>query len=286
MKQRFSTLFAILVLTATTNYLSATSNHIVARVNNDAITKHELEQRLKFVAQINHLPESELDKPALKNTILNQLIDEHLYLQQGEKLKITVSDTEISTAISTIEQQNQLPNGFITEMFADRPALWQSYKQQLKAKLTWNKILRREIEPRLSLPAPNEGINAFYLPPQYIHYRYLTLESKTPINNKQLANLTCQTNTHEKGSITEHNLTLNEIPANLKALLLQANINQPLKSPAQPNQAVILCKRELTLENEAKMQYQEKLVMRKLNIAADDYLMKIKRQSYIEYTMK
>ena len=71
---------------------------VIASVNGDQITRRDYDEtRAGFVSQIQQMgrPIALAETPLLNNTVLDQLINTKLQLQQAKQLKITVSDAEM-----------------------------------------------------------------------------------------------------------------------------------------------------------------------------------------------
>lgn len=89
-------------------------DEIVATVDNEVITKNELDQRLmatgrQMAQQGQSLPaEKSAEFLDLKKQILNALIDERLQILAAENLGVTVDEPSVNQAIASIAKQNNL----------------------------------------------------------------------------------------------------------------------------------------------------------------------------------
>ena len=83
---------------------------VVARVNDDAITDFELNQRVVSRPQRRHAGQPG-HPPALAAQILRQMIDERLQLQHAKGLGVGVTEAETNQRVSEIERAAGMPRG-------------------------------------------------------------------------------------------------------------------------------------------------------------------------------
>lgn len=115
---------------------------ILAVVNNEIISSHDLNTFLRMLTQgnLNSIPKEQL--PAIRQTALNKLIGEMLMLQAIERAHIPVPAQEIEEMIAHTEQARNLPAG---KIHRDMKALGippEVYTRQFKAQLGWGKYIR------------------------------------------------------------------------------------------------------------------------------------------------
>lgn len=129
----------------------ATEVGIVATVNNDIITSHELEQRMRIAMSANNIPPSEDVMKQIAPEVLRSLIDDKLRIQAANDAGIKTTDEEIRRGIATIAGNNNMSvdqfEGMLAEQGIDKSAL----EDQTRAELAWNKYTEARIVPRLNL---------------------------------------------------------------------------------------------------------------------------------------
>ncbi|MDR0485011.1 MAG: peptidylprolyl isomerase [Alphaproteobacteria bacterium] len=122
--------------------ISANSNRMLAVVNdNFVIFDHDLEKEIVFQKVVNPqgLKSESLDKD-LKLLILNQMIINHLVLEDSVKFKVQVNVSDINSAIEFIEKENKKPSGFLVSE-AKRLGLSQNeFYAMMRASLTVDKM--------------------------------------------------------------------------------------------------------------------------------------------------
>ncbi len=136
-------------------------DQMVAIVNDDLITRSELDRELKatkmqMTQQSNNLPASEAE---LKKLALNQLINKKLQLQLASQAGITISDQDVDKAIKTIASKN---NVSVDELFVhvkQEGMSPDSYRTEIHDQIVMQKLQQHEIAGKVNVTP--EEINAF-----------------------------------------------------------------------------------------------------------------------------
>ncbi len=118
---------------------------VAAVVNDDIISVHDLDQRMKLVLLSSNLPDSVETRSRILPQVIRRLIDERLELQEAEKKKITVETSEIVTAMANIERQNNIPRGSMEPMLRSRGVDPETLRQQMRADIAWSDVVREEL---------------------------------------------------------------------------------------------------------------------------------------------
>src|SRR5579872_4482242 len=77
----------------------ADAQRVAAVVNDDIISVHDLDQRMKLVLLSSNLPDNVESRTRVMPQVIRRLIDERLELQEAEKNKVNVESGEVSTAL-------------------------------------------------------------------------------------------------------------------------------------------------------------------------------------------
>ncbi len=136
-----------LALTAVTgpSYAADEAERVAAVVNDDVISVHDLDQRLKLVMMSSNLPDSVETRSRVMPQVIRRLIDEHLELQEAQKQKVEVESGEIGNALGNIERQNNMPHGTMEKLLRSHGVDPETLRQQIKADLAWNETVRQEL---------------------------------------------------------------------------------------------------------------------------------------------
>ena len=161
-----------------------------AKVNGDIITGTDVQHRLALIVQANggQLPAEEIAR--FRTQILSNLIDETLQMQEAEAQEIGVSDQEVDDYFASVAQQNYKRTPGDTDTFLKSfGSSADSVKRQIKGELSWNRLLRRNVEPFINVSEEevnaiierinaNKGTSEFHLGEIYL--------SATPENQDQI----------------------------------------------------------------------------------------------------
>lgn len=161
-----------------------------AKVNGDIITGTDVQHRLALIVQANggQLPAEEIAR--FRTQILSNLIDETLQMQEAEAQEIGVSDREVDEYFASVAQQNYKRTPEDTDAFLKSfGSSAASVKRQIKGELSWNRLLRRNVEPFINVSEEevnaiierinaNKGTSEFHLGEIYL--------SATPENQEQV----------------------------------------------------------------------------------------------------
>ena len=121
------------------------AERVAAVVNDDIISVHDLDQRLKLVLLSSNLTDSVETRSRVMPQVLHRLIDEHLQLQEPANQKVAVDSGEIDTAIANIEHQNKMPRGSMEKMLRQRGVDPETLRQQVRAELAWSDTVHQEL---------------------------------------------------------------------------------------------------------------------------------------------
>jgi hypothetical protein len=135
------------ILIASTNLCLAETN-IAARVGDDIITNNDLERRYTAHIKMNDLLPSEEEEKAIKHQLIHSLIDEKVIIQGARKFNITITDQEIDEEVKYIEKLQNMPRGTFYKHHEQFGVLRKDLKEQLTAKLAWQRILSEVVFPK------------------------------------------------------------------------------------------------------------------------------------------
>lgn len=129
---------------------SATADRIAAVVNDNVITSADIEQRMKLAFLASGLPDAPDVRAHLLPQILRALVDEQLQLQEAKRLDISVSKEEVEKALQSIARDNHIPVDMRT-FLKDKGGSPESLEDQIRAGISWNKVIQRELRPRVDV---------------------------------------------------------------------------------------------------------------------------------------
>ena len=121
------------------------AERVAAVVNDDIISVHDLDMRLKLVLMSSNLPDTVESRSRVMPQVVRRLIDEHLELQEADKQKVNVEPGEVNVAVSNIEHQNSMPRGAMEKALRARGVDPETLRQQVKADLAWSDVVHQEL---------------------------------------------------------------------------------------------------------------------------------------------
>jgi peptidyl-prolyl cis-trans isomerase SurA len=132
------------VIAATAAPSRALAQHVVLVVNGEVITDYDIEQRIKFNTLSSH-------KPAVRQEVIEDLIDEKLKVQIGRRYKIELPDKDIDESFADMGKRMRLTGEQLTQTLAQSGIDAQTLKARIRADLTWNYIIRGKFQSSLQI---------------------------------------------------------------------------------------------------------------------------------------
>lgn len=145
-------LFGAMPVMAQTN--SGVVDKIVAVVNEDIITAHELNKRLKQVLiSIENAPLSPEEKAQARQQVqgemLQEMIREKLIEQEIKRYNISVTDVEVNDAINNIKSNNNFTDEALREALALQGYDYNDYREEIRRQILSSKLMNRQIRSRV-----------------------------------------------------------------------------------------------------------------------------------------
>lgn len=103
-----NSLLLILLVVVSLGCAHAHVNKVVAVVNNDVITQHELTQKTALISQQLRLEHKTMSSKDIESKVLEDMIDNLLQLQLASRFDITVSKQDLDVAIADVARRNGL----------------------------------------------------------------------------------------------------------------------------------------------------------------------------------
>jgi peptidyl-prolyl cis-trans isomerase SurA len=158
-------------------------DRIAAVVNDEVITVQDVEYRLRMAIALSNLQDTTENRKRALPQVLRKMIDERLQLQEGNRLKITMTPAEVDAGIATIEEQNRQPRGSLIKRLAQAGVPAHAIREQIRADFTWIRVAQRTLKPTIRIGEEElkdrlEAINARTGQPEY-----LVAEIYLPIEN-------------------------------------------------------------------------------------------------------
>ena len=130
---------------------SVAVDHIAVVVNDDVITRHELDRylekiKLQLKTQGTPLPAAkELEKQVLERMIINML-----QLQYAKESGVRIDDAQLDKALARIAQQNNFPS--VAEFrvkLAKEGVDFRKFREEIRNEITFTRLREREVDSKL-----------------------------------------------------------------------------------------------------------------------------------------
>jgi peptidyl-prolyl cis-trans isomerase SurA len=124
---------------------------VVAVVNDDVITRYELDDRVREV--VRQLQKQDTPLPpadVLEKQILERMITDMLQEQYAKENGVRVDDTQLNLAITRIAQQNDFPSlaEFRAKLEADGVD-YKKFREEIRGEIIATRLREREVESKL-----------------------------------------------------------------------------------------------------------------------------------------
>jgi len=114
---------------------AAFAQNVLVLVNGEPITALDLDQRAKFIQLSSQ-------KPANRQQILEELIDEKLKIREGKRWGNEVSAADIDSAYAGMSGRMRQTADQLTQGLAKQGISANTLRERIKAEITWNQIIR------------------------------------------------------------------------------------------------------------------------------------------------
>ena len=129
----------------------AAINSVVAVVNDDVITRHELDERISIViAQLKKQGTPLPEQSVLENQILERMISEMLQTQYAKEVGVRVDDAQLDQAMTRIAQQNNFPAlaSFLAKLESEGINT-RKFREEIRAEIIATRLREREVDSKL-----------------------------------------------------------------------------------------------------------------------------------------
>jgi peptidyl-prolyl cis-trans isomerase SurA len=122
----------------------ARAQHVAVIVNGSPITTYDIEQRTKFNVLSTH-------KTPNRQEVIEELIDEKLKVQIGERYKLDIGDSDVENAYSNMSKRMHLTAEQLTAALAHAGIDASTLKARIRADISWQQIVRGKFQSSLQV---------------------------------------------------------------------------------------------------------------------------------------
>ncbi len=136
-------------------------NRIVAFVNDDIITLHELRSKIKEMTGVD--PDTIKDREKflkVRHYVLQTLIDEKITHAKAKELGITISDAEIDNEIERIKKDNNLTQEQLLENLKAQGITYEAFRKRIRNDIEQMRLTQFEVNSKIVIS--EEAIQKYY----------------------------------------------------------------------------------------------------------------------------
>ncbi|XKM14634.1 peptidylprolyl isomerase SurA [Orbaceae bacterium ac157xtp] len=139
-----------ITLTLSANAAPKKLESVAAIVNNNVILESEVNNMLQSVKSSTD-PKNLPNDATLKHQIIERLIVENLILQQAQRLKINVTDDELTTAIKKIATENNMSIDEMRSYLASLGVSYNTYRDRIRNEMLIEQTRMNEVRKRITI---------------------------------------------------------------------------------------------------------------------------------------
>ena len=127
-------------------------DRVVAVVNDEAITQHDLNDATNIVLQ--QMQQQKLQPPpadVLERQVLERLVTEKALMQYAKETGLKVDDTQVERTVQRIAQDNKLSVEDFRKALAQEHISYAKYREDVRNEIIVQRLREREVESRLTV---------------------------------------------------------------------------------------------------------------------------------------
>ena len=161
------------------------AEQVAAIVNDEVISSYDVRQRAALLLLSNGVASSPQMLERARPQALQELIDEHLQLQETKHFEINISDAEIDRRINDIARSNQRTRDEFLHQLVEAGVNPTSLRAQIKADMAWNRLMGGLYGSRLRISEHEVQETQARIAASSTDTHYLISEIFLPAGNEQ-----------------------------------------------------------------------------------------------------
>jgi len=277
---------------------------VVVMVSGEPITNYDIEQRSK----LNFLTSR---KPAVRQEVINELIDEKVKIREGKKFGVDPTSSDIEQSYAAMSSRMRITPEQLTKSLESQGIRPDTLKARMKAEIVWSSLVRGRFKQSLQIgekdvAAAAQAGSSEKLETEAFEYQLQPVVLIVPkgsaptlieARRKEAEALRNRVQTCEQANDlfkSMQNATIRsivtktsaDIPAPLREILDKTPIGH-LTAPEQTKQGVemvALCGRKpTTIDTPKKKEIRDKMFVEKYEAKSKAYLQEVRKAAMIEY---
>ncbi|HEY4343519.1 MAG TPA: peptidylprolyl isomerase [Parvibaculum sp.] len=124
---------------------------IAAVINDQIVSRYDLEQRVKLIMVTSGIPNTPENKNRIEGQVLRSLVDETLEKQEAKRLEIKVEQSEIDKQLEGIAKRANMTMEQIDKFLKENDVSRSSLVNQIQADIAWNKVVSQQFGPLVTV---------------------------------------------------------------------------------------------------------------------------------------
>ena len=127
-------------------------DHIVAIVNEDVITRQELDEAIKTAVDRLQLQGIQLpDQHTLQNQVLESIVTKRVQLQHAKEVGLSVSESEIDETVHRIAEENKLSLQEFFSLLEKDGISFNKFREEIRGEMIMARLKEREIKHQVNV---------------------------------------------------------------------------------------------------------------------------------------
>ncbi|MDB5552565.1 MAG: SurA N-domain family protein [Rhizobium sp.] len=277
---------------------------VAVMVNGEPITHFDIDQRMKLTTLSTH-------KPAVRQDVINELIDEKVKIKEGKKFGVDPSASDVDQSFSSMAGRMRITPEQLTKSLEAQGIRPETLKARMKAEMVWTSLVRGRYKESLQVgekdvAAAVQASGDEKLTTEAFEYRMQPIvlivprgsaPSAVELRKKEAEALRSRVQTCEEANSYFKSMqnaairdavtkTSADIPQVLRDVLDKTPIGH-LTEPEVTKQGVemvALCGRKpTTIDTPKKKEIRDKMFVEKYEAKSKSYLQECRRAAMIEY---
>jgi peptidyl-prolyl cis-trans isomerase SurA len=282
----------------------AKAQTVAVMVNGEPITNYDIEQRMKLTFLTTH-------KPAVRQDVINELIDEKVKIKEGKKFGVDPTSSDIDQSYAAMSSRMRITTDQLTKSLESQGIRPDTLKSRMKAEMVWTSLVRGRYKESLQVgekdvAAAVQASGEEKMQTEAFEYRLQPIVLIVPrgsapaaveLRRKEAEALRSRVQTCEEANSYFKSMqnaairdavtkTSADIPQVLRDVLDKTPIGH-LTAPEVTKQGVemvALCGRKpTTIDTPKKKEIRDKMFVEKYEAKSKSYLQEVRRAAMIEY---
>jgi peptidyl-prolyl cis-trans isomerase SurA len=123
--------------------VAAQDEHIIAVINDDVVSRYDLEQGVKLALLFFGLEGTPDEMRRLVPQVLRRLVDQRLFFQEGARFNISISDSDLDRQIARLDKSDTVAGVSLKRRLKDKGISLDALRNQVRSELIWGELVRR-----------------------------------------------------------------------------------------------------------------------------------------------